>query len=344
MNICLLADLHLGIKKSDPTFQNSQISFFKNQLVPELNKANIKDIFILGDVFDTRNAINVQTINAVIDLFKNILNGFNINIIVGNHDMYLNTDTNINSLKILELLPHVTVYDKPTEINIDNHNILLLPWVTDYNNINNILTKHYDYCFAHLDIIGFDMGGRLSESGVSAKDLLNKIDHLYSGHYHNATDKKYQNNKTITYVGSPYQLTRIDRYTKKGYRILDIASNTQTHIENNISIKFYNHVYPNINFDLINNNVVDIDIPYQYSNDTKKIYDLVNKIQSLNPAYPPNLNYLTNPNNNDNIEIPNNLNILSLFTNYLDQLDTKINKDKLNKAFMDLYNVYKGQD
>lgn len=344
MNICLLADLHLGIKKSDFTFQQSQMSFFKNQLVPELNKSNIKDIYILGDVFDTRQQINVQTINNVIDLFKNILNGFNIHIIVGNHDMYLTTDTGVNSLKILDLLPNVTVYENPTEITIDNKNILMLPWVTNYDSIENVLNKHYDYCFAHLDIIGFDMGGRLSETGTTAKILLNKIDHVYSGHYHNSIDRTYQKNKSITYVGSPYQLTRIDRDTIKGYRILNIATNEQSLIENNKSIKFIKHIYPNIDYNLIHNNVVDIDIPYEYSEQTKKIYDAVAKIEKLGPAYPPNLNYLPDDTNQDEIEIPDNLNIITLFQNYLDQLDTPVNKDKLNESFLELYNIYKGQE
>lgn len=343
MNIALLADLHLGIKKSDILFQNSQINFFKDQLVPELNKNNINDIFILGDVFDTRQSLNVQTVNTVIDLFKNILNKFNIHIIVGNHDMYLTTDTDVNSLKILDLLPNVTIYEKPTNLLIDNKKILMLPWVTDYTKVNDIITDNYDYCFCHADIIGFDLGGRLSETGFTAQTLLNKINHVYSGHYHNGVNKTYLNNKSITYVGSPYQLTRIDRNTVKGYRILNIETNQQTLIENNISIKFIKHTYPNIDFNLIKNNVVDIDIPYEFADQTKKIYQIIAKIEKLNPAYPPNLNWLQNEQDQAIQDIPDNLNIISLFNSYLEQLDTKLNKNKLNESFIELYNQYKDQ-
>ena len=73
MKVALIADCHFGIKKSDISFMESQLRFYKEQFVPELKQANIKDIFILGDVFDTRQTINVQTINVVIDLFKKIL-------------------------------------------------------------------------------------------------------------------------------------------------------------------------------------------------------------------------------------------------------------------------------
>ena len=114
MKIALIADLHAGIKKSDSVFQRSQLKFFTDQLVPELKASGITKLFILGDVFDTRQAVNVQTDNVVIDLFKNTLKDFDIHVIVGNHDMYMTTTTEINSLKVLDLMPHVTLYEKPT--------------------------------------------------------------------------------------------------------------------------------------------------------------------------------------------------------------------------------------
>ena len=132
MRVALLADLHIGIKKGDQTFFDSQYRFFKEQLVPELNKAWVKDIWILGDVFDTRPTITIQTINRVIDLFKNVLMDFNIRIIVGNHDMFYNTDLGVNSLKILSLLPNVTVYEDAVTETIDGRTIRFQPWITDY--------------------------------------------------------------------------------------------------------------------------------------------------------------------------------------------------------------------
>lgn len=343
MNIALLADLHLGIKKQCPVFMESQLRFFREQFVPELIEQGIKTIWVLGDVFDTRQQINTLVINKAIELFRDTLKDFDVRILVGNHDMYLTTDTAINSLKILDLLPNVIVYEKPTDVIIDNKRVLVLPWVTDYTKVNDIITDNYDYCFCHADIIGFDMGGRLSETGFTAQTLLNKINHVYSGHYHNGVNKTYLNDKSITYVGSPYQLTRIDRNTVKGYRILNIETNQQTLIENNISIKFIKHTYPNIDFNLIKNNVVDIDIPYEFADQTKKIYQIIAKIEKLNPAYPPNLNWLQNEQDQAIQDIPDNLNIISLFNSYLEQLDTKLNKNKLNESFIELYNQYKDQ-
>ncbi len=343
MKVALIADCHFGIKKSDVTFMESQLRFFKEQFVPELKMANIKDIFILGDVFDTRQTINVQTINIVIDLFRNILKDFNINIIVGNHDMYMTTTIDINSLKILDILPNVTVYEKQTVLTIDNKTILLQPWIIDYSTY--ILTEHYDYAFMHADIIGFDQGGgRLSESGLTAKNLLEHINHVYSGHYHNGVHREYLNNQSITYLGAPYQLTRIDRDGIRGYHILDFITGERTLIENKVSIKFTKHMYPNVNLDLVKGNVVDMEVPYEFIDQSKKIADYVAKLEKLHPAYPVNIIHLQNEEEIDETEFnTDNLNIITLFKTYLDQLETPVSKDKLYESFNTLYNSYKEQ-
>lgn len=339
----MIADLHFGIKKGDPTFIDSQMRFFKEQLVPELKSANIKDLWILGDVFDTRQTLNTQVLNHVIHLFKNILYEFNIQIIVGNHDMYLTTDTSINSLKILDLLPNVTVYEKQTVLTIDNKTILLQPWIIDYSTY--ILTEHYDYAFMHADIIGFEQGGgRLSELGLTAKNLLEHINHVYSGHYHNGVHREYLNNQSITYLGAPYQLTRIDRDGIRGYHILDFITGERSLIENKVSIKFTKHMYPNVNLDLVKGNVVDMEVPYEFIDQSKKIADYVAKLEKLHPAYPVNIIHLQNEEEIDETEFnTDNLNIITLFKTYLDQLETPVSKDKLYESFNTLYNSYKEQ-
>ena len=343
MKVALIADCHFGIKKSDIPFMESQLRFYKEQFVPELKHANIKDIFILGDVFDTRQTINVQTINVVIDLFKNILKDFNISIIVGNHDMYMTTTTDINSLKILDILPNVTVYEKQTVLTIDSKTILLQPWITDYSTY--ILTEHYDYAFMHADIIGFDQGGgRLSESGLMAKELLKKVDAVYTGHYHNGIHRQFEKGKSVTYLGAPYQLTRIDRGGTRGYHILDIATGERTMVENKVSMKFTRHVYPDVNLDVIAGNVVDLDIPAEYNDQTKKISVLVTKLERLKPAYPVNINYLPSEDDTEEIIDTENLNIITLFKNYISQVELEpVYKDKLYDSFIELYHNYKEQ-
>lgn len=343
MKIALISDLHMGIKKQCPVFMESQLKFFIKQFVPELKQANIKDIWVLGDVFDTRMSLNTLVVNKTIELFKDILKDFNIKIIVGNHDMYLTTDTGVNSLKILNLLPNVTVYEKQTVLTIDNKTILLQPWIIDYSTY--ILTEHYDYAFMHADIIGFDMGGgRLSESGLVAKEILKHVDAVYSGHYHNGVHRQFEKGKSVTYLGAPYQLTRIDRGGTRGYHILDIATGERTMVENKVSMKFTRHVYPDVNLEVIPGNVVDLDIPAEYNDQTKKISVLVTKLERLKPAYPVNINYLPSEDDTEEIIDTENLNIITLFKNYILQVELEpAYKDKLYDSFIELYNNYKEQ-
>lgn len=344
MKIALISDLHIGIKKQCPVFMESQLRFFREQFVPELTERGIKNIWVLGDVFDTRQQINTLVINKAIELFRDTLRDFDIDIIVGNHDMYLTTDTGINSLKILDLLPNVTVYERQETLTIDGKKVLVQPWIVDYDQPDLIKGK-YDYAFMHADIIGFDQGGgRLSESGLVAKEILRHVDAVYSGHYHNGVRRQFEKGKSITYLGAPYQLTRIDRNGTRGYRILDVASGESTLIENRVSMKFTRHVYPDIDTSVVPGNVVDIDVPAEYADQTKKIADLIARLEKMGPAYPVNISYLPSEDECTDVIDTENLNIIALFKNYLEQveMDAK-HKDMLYDSFIELYNNYKEQ-
>ena len=342
MKVALLADLHIGIKKSDSVFYDSQYRFFKEQLVPELNRSGVKDIWIGGDIFDTRPSVSIEAINRVIDLFKNVLNGFNIRIIVGNHDMFYNTDLNVNSLKILSLLPNVKVYEEAESEIIDGKKILYQPWITDYTS-DIFGNNKYDYAFMHADIIGFDVGGgRPSEAGLQASYVLDHVRTTYTGHYHTKVTRKYEQGKSISYLGAPYQLTRIDRDGQRGYHILNIGTGEIEFVENRVSIKFTRHTYPDADLNMIANNVVDLDIPPEYFDQTKKVELYVQKLEKLKPAYPVNINYLTAESEDDDIDT-GDLNIVTLFNNYLEQYNTTVDKAKIYEGFMDLYTTYKEQ-
>lgn len=344
MKIALISDLHIGIKKQCPVFMESQLRFFREQFVPELTERGIKNIWVLGDVFDTRQQINTLVINKAIELFRDTLRDFDVDIIVGNHDMYLTTDTGINSLKILGLLPNVTVYERQETLTMDGKKVLVQPWIVDYGQPDLIKGK-YDYAFMHADIIGFDQGGgRLSESGLVAKEILRHVDAVYSGHYHNGVRRQFEKGKSITYLGAPYQLTRIDRNGVRGYRVLDVASGESTLIENRVSMKFTRHVYPDIDTSAVPGNVVDIDVPAEYADQTKKIADLVGRLEKMGPAYPVNVSYLPSEEECTDVIDTENLNIIALFKNYLEQVEMDArHKDMLYDSFIELYNNYKEQ-
>lgn len=342
MKIALISDLHFGIKSNDLKFQKSQISFFEKQLVEELKLRDIKNIFVLGDIFDTRQSINVQTSNVVLKLFKDIFKDFNISMIVGNHDLYYTNTTDVNSLKLLNLLPNVTVYEQQTTIDIDGHAVTFMPWITDYKTVK---FEPSEYCFAHMDIIGFMMDKyNMCNNGISIKKLIENFKHVYSGHFHTRSMKMI-GNCDIQYIGSPYQLTRIDAGQDRGCTILDLDTNKTELIINENSIRYVKIEYPNIPDNIkevVANNIVDIDIPYDLSNQSKNITDYLTIINSNNPiSISQNIGKKPDLIAEDIDEDLSSINLYSLFKSYVDKLNTDVDKTKIYTELTKLYNTFK---
>lgn len=331
-----------GIKKSDTIFQKSQLRFFEKQLVEELKLRGIDTLFVLGDVFDTRQAVNVQTSNVVLKLFKDTFRDFTVHMIVGNHDLYYTDTTEVNSLKQLDLLPNVTVYEDEAMFNLGGHSITMLPWITDYKNVGELPSS--EYCFAHLDVSGFMMDKyNMCSNGLSVKSLSNNFNYVFTGHFHTRSKKKI-GKCTIEYIGSPYQLTRIDAGQDRGCTILDLDTAETELIVNTESIRFVKLTYPNVpeNLkDIVANNIVDVDIPYELSDESKKILDYTQALNAVNP-----INITQNIGKKPELIVEHqeedlsNIDLFSLFKTYVDQLQAT-NKDEIYKELTTLYNDFK---
>ena len=100
--------------------------------------------------------------------------------------------------------------------------------------------------------------------------------------------------------------------------------------------------YPEADMDRIAGNVVDLVIPPEYFDQTKKIETYVQKLEKLKPAYPVNIDYQIAEGEDADIDT-GDLNLVTLFSNYLEQYDTNVDKQKIYDGFMDLYNTYKEQ-
>ena len=190
----------------------------------------------------------------------------------------------------------------------------------------------------------------ISGNGVTIKNVISKIDNTYTGHYHNRSHREFVDGQTITYIGSPYQITRIDRGCERGYGVLDLDTNEFCWFDNKVSMRFNKFIYPNVDRDKIKGNVVDIYIPYALQTETKKIYDLVRELDGLFPAYPVNTFNESAPDNmqTDLIINNSNFNLLSMFPNYVeqikDELPNTIKKEEIITELISLYNIFKGSE
>ena len=340
MKVALISDLHFGIKKSDTTFQKSQLRFFEKQLVEELKMRDVNTIFVLGDVFDTRQAINVMTNNVVLKLFANTFKDFDIHMIVGNHDLYYTDTTEVNSLKQLDLLPNVTVYEKPCTKKFAGHDITFLPWITNYEQAK---LPTSEYCFAHLDVTGFMMDRvNMCSNGISVRKLASSFKNVYTGHFHTRSKKRI-GACNIEYIGSPYQLTRIDAGQDRGCTILDLDTNETELIVNTVSIKYIKIAYPNVPdnlHELAHNNIVDVDIPYELSDESANIVNYMQQITAANAVTVTQVIGKKPDLTIEHDEDLSNIDLFSLFKSYTDQLKAD-NKEEIYTELIDLYNTFK---
>ena len=238
MNIWFLADLHFGCRADNEIWLKDYSDYFYNVFIPLL-KEKYKEgdiVCSLGDVFDNRSSVGINTINVVIDIFEKIAEICpDIRLIVGNHDIYNKSSNDITTLNILKYIKGVKIYYNPEVEVIGGKVVLFHPWIEDKEKQNKLLSKFSgDYIFGHLDVYGVDSNTKCikvkSPNSVNVSEF--KTAEVYAGHIH-----LRQNYKNIHYVGNPYAKVRGEGNTK-GITVLDIKTGKTEFYENTYSPKF----------------------------------------------------------------------------------------------------------
>jgi len=289
--IALLSDIHFGVKKSVDYFLNSQLEFFKTLFIPYLKANNIKDVYILGDLMDNRNHINVKVLNTVYNLFNDDLADYNVTILIGNHDSHYKNSIKTHSLKFLEQLKNVTIVDEIVYFEELGKSFLLVPWITSSEDYIKELSNNYvdiDYCFGHFEMSGFSLNQyMINRKGLDPNVQFDICKHTFSGHYHSRSER-IRNGNIIQYLGSPYQITRNDRDDEKGFTVLDIETGEYENIDNNVSIQFKEIRFPE-QFDesLVAGNIIDVLVDYDENYREDLVQKYIQIIEKYKPAFPP---------------------------------------------------------
>ena len=267
MKIWFLADLHFGCRADNEIWLKDYSDYFYNVFIPLLkDKYEEGDVVCsLGDVFDNRNSIGINTINTVIDIFEKIAEICpDIRLIVGNHDIYNKSSNNITSLNILKYIKGVKIYYDPEVEVIGGKTILFHPWIENKEIQSKLLSKfNGDYIFGHLDVFGVESNSKgikvKSSNAVNMSEF--KAAEVYAGHIHLRQDYK-----NIHYVGNPYAKVRGEGNTK-GITVLDIKTGKREFYENTYSPKFLKeNIYEIIDMNIgelknkWNNNYVDLHV------------------------------------------------------------------------------------
>lgn len=238
MKIILTSDIHAGVKADSDIFLKTFSDFF-NVFLPEVIEAeNPECLYILGDLFDNRNNLNLKTLNIVLEEFKKFSEKYSniqILILLGNHDIYYRTTKEVNSIKILEQTQNIKIIDSlMTMCYPDGTKAVMCPWLVNDDEVNNLFKNKADFCFGHFEINGFEMvPGVREQNGLSQDRFRNNFKLTFSGHFHLRDELN-----GIIYLGNPYPTKWSDVSNTKGVYVLDTTTLKYTFIENTHAPQF----------------------------------------------------------------------------------------------------------
>jgi DNA repair exonuclease SbcCD nuclease subunit len=245
--VFFLGDTHFGVRNSSNEWIDIMRDYFYDWFIPTVKK-NYQpgDILIhLGDVYDSRQSINIKVLNLGVGIFESLSEIFKdgIYVIAGNHDLWGQKSNEINSLKSLKWIPNVNILEEPETLILGKKKFLMMPWRKDHAAEEELLDSvdPHDYLCCHADIRGLKFNRYVTvEEGADSKKFK-KFKTVYSGHIHYS---QVVNN--IHMLGSPYELTRSDRGNPKSVTLLDLESGEETKFINNFSPKFKKFLFDQI--------------------------------------------------------------------------------------------------
>lgn len=235
--ILFFSDLHLGVHQNSSAWHDTCLNV-ADFIDGHMKNNDLDTIIFAGDTFHDRHEVGVNTLSVAKRFFDKLSN-YNIHIIPGNHDAFLSTTSEINSVDILAN-QNIFVYSKPTIVQANKRHILFCPWKS---NITETLKQYalpqVDITVGHFEIVNFKMNAnKICDHGETATELLKYSECVITGHFH-CRDHRQYDDKFILYLGAPYEMDFSDREQKKGVTILDLDDLSTDFIENETTPKHH---------------------------------------------------------------------------------------------------------
>jgi hypothetical protein len=344
MKIALINDTHWGARNDSPAFIDYFNRFYDEIFFTYLQENNIKTVIHLGDVVDRRKFINHNTAHNFKLKFWNKTDELNLDthIIIGNHDTYYKNTNEINALQNLNISKNAKVYTSSQTINFDGLDILFMPWICDTNKedtLHHIDNTTAQIVMGHLEIKGFEMHkGHLNEQGLE-KDLFKRFEKVISGHFHKKSDDGH-----IYYLGCPYQIMWSDYNCPKGFHIFDTQTRELTRVPNPL-IMFKKFIYNDKTEDYSKKDLSEYENTFvklfiSNKTDTDMFDKLLDRFHNEINAY--EINVIEDNNSDMSASVREDIleqgeDTLTFLGNYIDQIDTTLNKTKLKTFAKELY-------
>jgi predicted phosphodiesterase len=346
MKIALLNDTHFGARNDNPAFVKYFNRFYDEIFFPYIIQHDIKTLIHLGDVVDRRKFINFNTAhNFQENFWKRLWNlKIDTHIILGNHDTYYKNTNKVNFTHLIKTFDGENepwIYDKPATVNFDGLDILLLPWIcpeTEEESIFEIDNSHAEVAMGHLEIKGFEMHkGHFQEVGLEMNQFK-RFDKVLSGHYHRKSD-----NGTIYYLGTQYEITWSDYQCPKGFHIFDTDTRELTRIPNPLTM-FEKIIYNDTKQSYANMDITDykdkhLKVIVEEKTDPNQFGEFIDRLHNEINTHEVNVvedSYNINATADSTI-LDQGEDTLTFLQNYINSLDTELDKAKINSIMKEYY-------
>jgi DNA repair exonuclease SbcCD nuclease subunit len=337
MKVAIITDTHYGARKGSKLFQDYFELFYKNVFFPTLEQYGITTVIHMGDAFDSRKSIDYQSFEWAKKVVFEPLSKYDVHLITGNHDCYYKNTNNVNSPNLLlQSYPNVKTYSSPTEIKVDNLNVLLLPWICMENeeqSLKAIKNTKSKIAMGHLELQGFNVNRSVvMEHGLEA-NIFKNFTKVFSGHYHTRSD-----NGTVFYLGNPYEMFWNDVNDPRGFTIFDTETLEHTPIDNPYRL-FYNIYYEDTPYQMFDaseyeNKIVKVIV--RKKSDTKQFEKFIDKLYSANVS---ELKIVENfqIQESENFEAFDSEDTMSILNRYIEEAEINLDKSIVQRMIQEVY-------
>jgi DNA repair exonuclease SbcCD nuclease subunit len=220
--IACFTDIHFGRRSSDKVHNQDCIDYLEWFAKHVKADKAISHVAFLGDWFESRNSINVETLEYSYRGMQ-ILGQLNIPVFftVGNHDLARRSTRDVFSTRIFNEIPNVHVIDKITVID----DVVFAPFLFDdeYVQLEQHMPKRA--LFGHLEFKGFAITAynTIMDHGPDHR-LLSGYKRIFSGHFH-----KRQQLDNVCYIGNTFPMDMGDADDKaRGFATYDFGQDKVT--------------------------------------------------------------------------------------------------------------------
>jgi DNA repair exonuclease SbcCD nuclease subunit len=342
LKVAIITDQHFGARNDSIAFLDFFEKFYEQTFFPTLDANGINTVLILGDTFDRRKYVNFYALDRAKKMFFDKLEerGIRVHMLAGNHDTYYKNTNDVNSPDLLlREYNNIDVIDSPETIVIDGTSICMMPWICPENyqeSLDEMKNTKAEICMGHFEIAGFAMHrGMESHDGLS-KEIFDKFDMVFSGHYHHRSDDGH-----IYYLGNPYELTWQDFKDTRGFHLFDLERRELEFISNP------NTMFERVEYDDREQEPLDLDTVDLTSKYVKLV--VVNKtdyykfdkfIQKLYNKGCYEIKIIEDFSEFEEGQIDEEINLedtVSVLSNYVDSIETDVDKEQIKTFMRTLY-------